>query len=224
MRPEVLVRRADQDVHVPVAHVDRPVRSVVHRVRPGERARIVRKLDDATHVRHRADGVGRDGEGHDASSIGEQPLEVVEVERRVVMDVDESHGQILVVGELEPRRYVRVVVELRDDDLVAGFPRPAGGARQREVQRRHVRAEDGFVRRAAEEVPGCHASLRDEPFGAPARLVWAADVRIRVAEVGRHGINHRVGNLRPAGPVEERERLAQSGEARADRLDVERHR
>jgi hypothetical protein len=38
VRPEVLVRRADEHVDVPGGHVDRPVRRVVDRIGPGERA------------------------------------------------------------------------------------------------------------------------------------------------------------------------------------------
>ena len=46
------------------------------------------------------------------------------------MDVGEADGQVAVVGELEPGRDVRVVVELRDDDLVAGPALAAGRARE----------------------------------------------------------------------------------------------
>ena len=39
--PEELVRRADEDVHVPGGGVDRAVRSVVHGVGPRQRTRVV---------------------------------------------------------------------------------------------------------------------------------------------------------------------------------------
>ena len=58
--------------------------------------------------------------------LGQLPLEVGEVERRVVVQVDEADRQVEVVRELEPRRDVAVVVEPRDEDLVA---RPAGSGR-----------------------------------------------------------------------------------------------
>ena len=47
------------------------------------------------------------------------PLEVAQVERRVVVDVHELHDQAAVLGGLEPGRDVAVVVEARDEDLVA---------------------------------------------------------------------------------------------------------
>ena len=77
--------------------------------------------------------------------------EVVEVERRVVADVGEADDEVEVVRELEPGRDVAVVVEPRDDDLVAGLELAPERAREREVERRHVRAEDDLLRRAAEE-------------------------------------------------------------------------
>ena len=109
--------------------------------------------------------------------------------------------------ELEPRRDVAVVVELRDEDLVAGGERAADRPREREVERRHVRAEDRLVRRAAQErraavsrACATSASLR--------RLVaeGAAEVRVRLAEVAGDRVDDGVRALRPAGPVEERGR------------------
>ena len=55
VRPEVLVRRAEEDVDVPGGDVDRPVRPVVDGVGPGERAGAVRELDDPGDVGRRPD-------------------------------------------------------------------------------------------------------------------------------------------------------------------------
>ena len=141
-----------EHVDAPVRDVDRPVRPVVDGVGPRERAGVVRELDDAPDVRERADRVRRDRESDDARALAQLPLEVAEVERRVVVDVDEADLETLVVRQLEPGRHVRVVVEPGDDDLVAFAPLAAGGARERECERRHVRAEDRLLRSAAEEL------------------------------------------------------------------------
>ena len=148
------------------------------------------------------------GKGDDARALRELAFEVVEVERRVVVDVDEAHLEALVVRELEPGRDVRVVVEPGDDDLVSFAPLAPGRAREREGERRHVRAEDRLVRSAAEELRGGQARLRDERLGAPARLVRPADVGVRLAVVAGDRVDHLVGHLSAAGPVEEGERLA----------------
>ena len=68
VRPEELVRRADQHVAAPGGDVDRTVRAVVDGVDPGERARLVRQLDDAAHVGRGADRVRRRREGDHSAS------------------------------------------------------------------------------------------------------------------------------------------------------------
>ena len=78
------------------------------------------ELDDALRVRRRAERVRGEREGDDAGAVRQLPLEVVEVERRVLVDLDEADAEVEVVRELEPRRDVAVVVETRDEDLVAG--------------------------------------------------------------------------------------------------------
>ena len=81
---------------------------------------LVRELDDAprrpTSVPTAFDATGK---ATTLCALGELALEVAEVERRVLVDVDEAHLEALVVRELEPGRHVRVVVEPRDDDLVS---------------------------------------------------------------------------------------------------------
>jgi hypothetical protein len=49
------------------------------------------------------------------------------------MDVDKADMNAEVVGELQPRRDVAVVVEARDEDLVAGREAFVESAREREV-------------------------------------------------------------------------------------------
>ena len=221
MRAEELVRRADQHVHVPGGDVDRPVRPVVHRVRPGQRARAVRELDDPAHVRRGAHRVGRDRERHDPRPLGELPLEVRVVEREIVVDLDEADDDAEVVGELEPGRDVRVVVELRHEHLVARAQRPREGAREEEVEGGHARAERDLLVRAAEEVPRPPARVRDELVGAVGRLVRRADVGVRLAQVAGDRVDHLVRALRAARAVEEGERALECRIARADGGDVE---
>ena len=146
---------------------------------------------------------------------------MVEVEAALVVDLAEANDEVLVVRELEPRRDVAVVVELRDEDLVTCAECPADGTRQHEVERRHVRAEDRLARLAAEERRGRKARLREQRLGSAARAESAAEVRVRLAQVVRDRVDHRVGHLCPSGPVEERGRPAERGEARADGVDVE---
>ena len=87
---------------------------------------------------------------------------MVEVDAALVVDACEVHLEAPVVRELEPRvTMFAVVVELRADDLVALAPVARRRAREREVERRHVRAEHDLVgRRVEEAAPRSRARVR----------------------------------------------------------------
>ena len=69
--------------------------------------------------------------------------------------------------------------------------------------------------------PAVDVRALDQLDRAHARLVRRADVRVVLAQVARDRVDHLVGALRAAGPVEEREPAVERGVAGADRLDVE---
>ena len=82
------------------------------------------------------------GKRDDLRLLRDLRLEIVVVESAVLLaQVGIAHDEVEVVGELEPGRDVRVVVEAGDDDLVAGSELATQGPREREVERRHVLAE-----------------------------------------------------------------------------------
>ena len=201
--------------------VDRPVRPVVHRVGPRESTGAVGELDDAAHVRRRADRVRGDRERDDARPLGELGLEVGVVDLELAREAGHADDDPEVVGQLEPRRDVPVVVERRDDDLVALAQRPPERAGEEEVHGGHALAERGLSRRAAEEGGRALVGALDEPVRPAARLVRRADVGVVLAQVGRDGVDDLVRALRPARPVEEREAPVERGEARAHGRDVE---
>ena len=171
VRPEELVRRADEDVDVPRLDVDAAVRPVVDGVGPGERADGMRELDDPPHVRRGADGVRRQRERDDARALRELALEIVVVEREVVVDVDEADDDAEVVLQLEPRRDVGVVVEPRHEHLFALAQRARERAREEEVERGHARPEGDLLVAAAEEVDrrGGGRARRARPSSATSR-------------------------------------------------------
>ena len=224
MRPEELVRRADQHVAAPGGNVDRPVRAVVDGVDPGERARLVRQLDHAAHVGRGADGVGGRRERDHPCPVGALRGEVVEVEREVVVHVDEPDDDPDVLGERQPGSDVRVVVEARHEHLVAGLELAGERAREQEVEGRHALAERHLAGIAAQE--GRRALVRrvDELVRVARRRVRRPDVGVVLAQVPADRVDHLVGALRAARPVEEGERTVERGVARAHRPDVEQRR
>ena len=222
VRPEELVRRADEDVDSPGGDVGRDVRCGVNGVGPGERADAVRQLHDPRDVRQRADGVRSDREGDDAGARGKLCLQIGEIDVTFVRDVGEADLEAEVVGQLEPRRDVAVMVEAGDDDLVSRLEAAARGARQRERQRGHVGAERHLFGRAAEKAAGGLARGIDDAHGALARLERPAHVGVGLAQIRGDGVDHLVGNLGPAGAVEQHELALERAVAPADGLDVER--
>ena len=144
----------------------------------------------------------------------------LEVEAALVVDLAQAHDEPLVVRELEPRREVAVVVELRADDLVSGAPQTPGGTGESEIHRRHVRAERDLVDGRPQEARGGGVRLAHERIGPARRLERAAEVRVRLAQILRDRVDHRVGHLCAAGAVEERHRPVERAEARAHRLDA----
>ena len=128
MRSAELVRRAEQNVAAELAHVDRLVRSEVHRVDPRDRARVARERADALRVRERPGRVRRQRERDHPRSLGELTLQIVVVDRQLVRHTGDPHGQPLVGGELDPGRHAAVVIELGGQHLVAGLKVAPGGA------------------------------------------------------------------------------------------------
>ena len=102
--------------------------AVVNGVSPGQRACRMRQLHDARDVGESAHGIRGDGERDNSRAVGELAFQILQVERRVLVDLREPHHQPEVVGELEPRSDVAVVVELCDQDLVAFAQIPRNGA------------------------------------------------------------------------------------------------
>lgn len=77
---------------------------------------------------------------------------------------------------------------------------------------------------AAEEARRGPARLVEQQVAAPARRERPAEIRVRLAQVGRDRGYDLVGHLRPSGRVEERERPVERGEAPPHRGHVQRRR
>ena len=204
MRAAELVRRAQDDVGVDRADVHRLVGCVVDGVDPGDRAGGVGELAHATRVDERADHVRRPRERDDACAIRQLGLEVCEIQRAVGVDVDVLDDEAEVVGELDPRSDVAVVVEPGHEDLVTGLQRAPEHAAEREVERGHVRAEHDLGRAAVEEA-GPSAFERRDRLDPRTGRIRRSQVRARVAQGVRDRRPDLVGHLRPARRIEEAE-------------------
>ena len=75
------------------------------------------------------------------------------------------------------------MIEISQHDLVARFEFASDRTAHRISERGHVKAEDHFVRVAAEEVSHCRTRARDHRVGISAGLVGTARVRVISAEI-----------------------------------------
>jgi len=120
-----------------------------------ERARVAAEPAQRGHVVHRAGTVGRPAEcGHPGASrqvageLGRVDDALGEVDGNL------AHGGPAVGGGQHPRGDVGIVVEARDQHLVARAEAAAEDPRGVHRQRRHVGAEHDLVRLGAEERGG----------------------------------------------------------------------
>ena len=208
VRAEELVAGACQEVAIEGAHINRPVRRVMHRVDERHRPGRVCQAHNLIHVVDGSHRVGCPSHGHQprvAANLGRQ---VEHVERAIGgLDVGGAHLYATLL-QAHPRRHIRVVVETGDQQLVAALQLAADGAAQGESQRRHVGAEDDFIGRAIEEVGHRRASVGDHLVGSAAGDESATRIRVEVRKIVGDGINHPLRNLGAAGSVEEHRRLA----------------
>ena len=124
MGAEELVWGAGEEVGSEVADVDGCVGCVMHAIDVDERTDLVRLPGNVRDGGFRAEEVGGGSDGDEAGPVGDDLVELREVQfcgsgvERYPAD-----GGTDVLGGLDPGANVGVVVELCDDDLVAGLPR-----------------------------------------------------------------------------------------------------
>ena len=229
VRPEELVDRAGEEVRPDGLDVDRQVRRGVDRVDVGQRARLVRAPHELADRVDRPDRVRGPAERDELRPAVEDRVERLEVERDVVApDPDRPDREPAVRGDAQPRPDVRLVVEPRDDELVARLHARGDRARDVHRERRHVRAELDLVRaRRVEQVRERRVRLVEDRVGPLGRGERAAVVRVRGPVVVAHRLDHGVRDLRAARAVEERHRPplvleGEGGEPGAQGVDVER--
>ena len=134
------------------------------------------RVDGAEHV-------GHVGEREDLGALGQERVEVGEVEPALVGDRHPAQGRAGAAGQLLPRDEVGVVLHLGDDDLVAG-PEQRSGARP-PARRRPSAAGGGVGERVGDEVERLGGVLGEHHLVGPApRRTAATCRRARLVGVG----------------------------------------
>jgi hypothetical protein len=187
VRAEPLVGRARQRVSAERRDVERAVRRGVHGVEEDARAGRVGGGDDAREVGDGADRVARGGHGHPPRALREHDLDGRGRQlERAGLGLGVADRRARALGGEPPRLDVGVVVQARDDELVAGLQRAPGGGREAHRERGHRRSEDDAAGVGAEEAADGRARLVDELVGGQGRgegpaVVGRAPERIHAA-------------------------------------------
>ena len=179
------------------------MRRVVNRVNEEVSADGAREAERAPRVRQRAQSVRGRADGDDPCARADFRLEVVPVERaRLCVHTHDAQDYLALALKRLPRRDVGVMIQLRDDDLVARRERSTKRARDVVGERRRVRAEDDLRRRCAEEVGYAAARALDQLVRLGARRVGPVRVGVVMIKVVAYGLDDCARNLRAAGAVE----------------------
>ena len=183
------------------------------------------RVDGAKRIRDMADG-------DDLRALRQQLRERLEIDLAELVDRRDAQRGAGLLAEDLPRHDVRVVLQPRQQHLVAGLQRhPAVGLRdQVDAVGRARRQDDRTVIRRVDEARGLDARAFVELRRALAQQVGGAmDVRVGVPIVVVHRANHRFRLLAGVRAVEIHQRLAvhelaQNREVGPDLRDIERHR
>ncbi len=226
MRTEELVSRANQEIAVEGAHVNRAVRSVVDGIDITQCSRLPRQPHHFGDVVDRAYGIRRITDGHQARALSDFRGKIVHVERAIILV--ELHGadDNAFFFQRFPGREVRVVVKQCEDDLVAGCKFPPDRSAHRESQSGHICAEHDFIRSAIQKITYRRPRFRDHAVSVAAGLVSAAGVGVVAREIVRDGVNHLLRHLRATRAIQKNrgmsaDCLGERGELRANPGEVE---
>ncbi len=228
MWPEILVGGGQKHIGIDRRAVDAAVRSEMDAVDPHQSAGLVRGRGQARGIGDRAERVRRERERDDPRTLADQRYDRIHLQGSLArIKRRRPHGETAVGSDEQPRRDVRIVVELGDDDLVALLERPGDGVGEQEVDRGRVGAEHDLLRAATEEVGRGEVSVVDQLLGGHGGHERTAEVRVRADQVIGHRAGDRVGRLRTARAVEVDRRLAvhpavERGEPRPDCGHIER--
>ena len=151
----------------------------------------MRQADDIGDRGDRAERVRNVGDRYQLGSRGQEISEALEKEVSLVIDRRHLQHDLFFVAQQLPGHDVRVVLELRKDDLVAGLQHLAAERRSHEVDRlRCSPDEDDLGRAPGIDKVGDLAARRFERLGRSLAQRVDATVHIRVVQFIR--VSHRI--------------------------------
>ena len=184
------------------------------------------RAHDRSHGRHVVqcpERVARGAHRNQARAHIEQVRQRVEPQAAVVrIEVEPADLHAPIFRDRKPGSDIGVVIEPRDDEIVARRPVACQRARDGEGERGHVRSEGNFVRSAAEQVGHRLMGFRTQSIDRTRCRERAARVGGAGGEVRDHALDRGRADLRSAGRVEEGT-MTERGKTRPNFVDRKAH-
>ena len=211
VRSEKFVRGADEEVAVERAHVNWAVRRVMDRIDVGHGSDPVRHTDDFPYIvdgSHRVRGVAN---GYQPGAAGDFPRQVMHVQGAIpIMNFGHPYRDASFL-QSQPGRIIGIMIKTSHYDLISGIEFTANRPAHGKGERGHVRAEDDLSRIAGKKVRHGATSAGKHRVGTLAGRKGAVGVGIAAAQIIRDGVDHGLGNLRPARAIEKNDRMIVDG-------------
>ena len=210
-RPAHLVRREREELAVERLDVDRPVRCGLGSVDHHDRVALVRPGRELADRIHGAERVRHEIRGDDLHGpLALDLVERVQLQLAGLVDRNRLERRPRAPRDVLPRHEARVVLEVGDDDHVAGAEIVEAPRIRHEVERLgRAAGEDHLAlgRRVheARNLPARRLVARRRALREPVDA--AVDVGVRVLVELAHRVEHLPRLLRRRGRVEERDRL-----------------
>ena len=204
-------------------HVDRQLRRGLRGVDHDDGADLVGPAGDLGDRVDRAEHVGDPGQRDDLGALGDQLVDVRQVEPAVVGEPEPAQRRAGALGEQLPRHDVGVVLHLGDDDLVARADLRAGPRAHASVLATRLSASEAFLVKITSSRDGRVDERRHLVAGVLERLGrlraelvhGAGDVGVVALEVVDHRVDDDLRLLRGVGAVEVDQRAGPPASVRA---------
>ncbi len=186
-------------------------------------ARVLRV--DLCHGIDVSDDVGAVRERQQPRALAEERVEIARIEPAAFPIDAPLLDREAIRGQSAPHAAVRLVILVRDDDLVARAQQLAEGLSEHVGVLRGGRTEVHFLRRHV-QVPGKAAAGRIHPFSGFERSgIRVVGLHLEAAVVLDQALDHRAAGVRAAGVLEERKArqrgLGEGGELSPDEIEIE---
>jgi len=142
MRTKEFIGGTHQKVTAQRLHIDQVVRGIMHRIDVNLCADAVGGFGDGFNIDDAARNIRGLGDRDEACFGGDLLAKPGNIQRTIrLQQGDLMHGDVFVVGRLLPTGYVGVVIQLGDDNFIAGLPVATNDPAEVERQRGHIHAK-----------------------------------------------------------------------------------